>query len=60
MQLPLHNKGTLTQVLDLHIAHQAMRTGGFRVAPTSKKHPGTKSKHPQTRVEALGKLVYGK
>jgi hypothetical protein len=60
MQLPLHNKGTPSQVLDLHMTHQAMRSGGFRVAPTSKKHPDKKSQNPTTRVEKLAGLVYGK
>jgi hypothetical protein len=60
MQLPLHNKGTPAQVLDMHMHQAGMRSGGFRLPPTSNKHPGTKSKQPQTRVEKLAEIAYGK
>lgn len=60
MQLPLHKKGTPSQILDLHMEMNARNPNGFPVAPTSKKNRKTHSKKPSTRIEAMAKGIHGK
>lgn len=60
MQLPLHNKGTPSQILDLHMEMNARNPNGFRVAPTSRKNPKTHSKKPSTNIERMALKVHGR
>lgn len=60
MRTPLHGKATKSEILDLHIWANRINPKGFRQAPTSRKNPRTHSTAPATRIEAMGKEVYGK
>lgn len=55
MKIPLHGKGTKSEILDLHVYMAQINPSGFRQASSKKNR-----RRPKTRVERLAKEVYGK
>lgn len=55
MRIPLHGKGTKSEIVDLHVRMAQINPKGFR-APSTKRN----RLRPKTRVERLAKEVYGK